>query len=343
MSKTKNFLWHFTEQLALFYQSGIPLSQALNLLAQEQYPPQELEIFKSIERSVNRGQSLSVSLKRHPEIFPKFYLRLIELGELSGRLIEVLTELKKTLKTQMLLKRKVMHALFYPCVVLSINLLVVSALLWFVVPQYAVFFAKDLTTLPWLTLLLLNLSRELHYFWWFNVCVGALILFGLRHIFYHKNLRRKICNWAARSYGLKTLIKFHDLTLLCRSLALCLRAGLTLTQALELCAPLSLNPHYHEALQTAVRDISRGKNLLNALKKHHFPTLMLQFIKVGETTGQLDVQLVKIAEIYEAELTQLLNKIIALLEPAMMLCLGTLIGTIMYALYQPLLQLGTLI
>src|SRR5690606_29586746 len=143
MRKTKNFLWYFTEQLTLLYQSGIPLSQAFALLGEGKFQASERALFKSIEHGIRRGQSLYASLKRYPEVFPVFYLRLIELGEVSGRLAEVLSDVTKILENQMELKRKVTGALFYPCTVLIINILVVFGLLWFIVPQYAGFFSRN--------------------------------------------------------------------------------------------------------------------------------------------------------------------------------------------------------
>lgn len=342
-NKTKNFLNHFTEQLALLYQSGIPLSQAFALLSEGKFHPRELAMFKTIESNINRGQSLHASLKRYPEIFPKFYLRLIELGEVSGRLSEVLNDLARSLAEQTELTRKVMGALFYPFTVLCINTLVVFGLLWFIVPQYAGFFEKSKDTLPLMTKMLLALSAELHGFWWLNLLLGALIVLGLWHILRKHHYQQKIIEKLAKMYGIKSLMKTRDLALLCRNLSLCLKAGLTLTQALQLCAPLSLNPMWHKVLLEVIHDINRGKSLLNAFKKHELPALMLQLLKIGETTGKLEEQFLKIALIYEGELSRTLSKITRLIEPLMMVFLGGIVGVIMYALYQPLIQMGSLV
>jgi type IV pilus assembly protein PilC len=343
LNKTKNFLWQFTEQLTLLYQSGIPLSQSFDLLAQGKFHEQELAMFKNIEHNINRGQSLYLSLKRYPEIFPKFYLILIELGEVSGRLGDVLQDLSRMLEAQMELKRKITAALFYPLTVLCINTLVVFGLLWFIVPQYAGFFAKAPEALPLTTQILLSLSAELHGFWWLNLCVCAFMLLGFRYIFKKHQYQQKMLIKITQMHGLKTLIRLRDLGLLCRNLSLCLKAGLTLTQALNLCAPLSLNPRLHEQVQEVILDINRGKGVVAAFKKHEFPGLMLQLLKIGETTGYLEAQFLKIANIYDKELVRLLDKITRLIEPLMMVVLGGVVGLIMYALYQPLIQLGSLI
>ena len=343
LQKTKNFLWQFTEQLTLLYQSGIPLSQSFALLAQGKFHEQELSMFKNIEHNINRGQSLYLSLKRYPEVFPKFYLTLIELGEVSGRLGDVLQDVSRMLEAQMELKRKITAALFYPLTVLCINTLVVFGLLWFIVPQYAGFFAKTPNALPFTTQMLLNLSAELHGFWWLNMLLCALILVGLRHILKQQQYQQKILIKITQIRGLKALIRLRDLGLLCRNLSLCLKAGLTLTQALNLCAPLSLNPRLHEQVQEVIFDINRGKGVVAAFKKHEFPGLMLQLLKIGETTGYLEAQFLKIANIYDKELMRLLDKITRLIEPLMMVVLGGVVGLIMYALYQPLIQLGSLV
>jgi type II secretory pathway component PulF len=221
---SKLFLTQFTEQLALLYQSGIPLSQAFLLLGEGKFHARQLTLFKNIESHINRGQSLYASLKRYPEIFPPFYLRLIELGEVSGRLQEVLNDLACSLAEQTELRQKVMGALFYPITVLCINTLVVLGLLWFIVPQYASFFAKNPASLPMLTQTLLALSSELHQFWWLNALLCALLVLGLWHLFRKRELRQKIIQKCARFYLLKTLLETRDLALISRNLALCLKA-----------------------------------------------------------------------------------------------------------------------
>lgn len=341
--KTKNFLWHFTEQLTLLYQSGIPLSQSFALLAQGKFHDRELAMLKSIEHHINRGQSLYVSLKRYPEVFPKFYLTLIELGEVSGRLGDVLQDIAHMLESQMELKRKITAALFYPLTVLCINTLVVFGLLWFIVPQYAGFFAKTPHALPLTTRMLLNLSAELHSYWSVNMILCALIFVGLRHVLKKNKYQQKVLVKITQFHWLKVLIRMRDLGLLCKNVSLCLKAGLTLTQALNLCAPLSLNPHLREQVQEVILDINRGKGVVAAFKKHEFPPLMLQLLKIGETTGYLEAQFLKIANIYDKELMRLLDKITRLIEPLMMVILGGVVGLIMYALYQPLIQLGSLV
>jgi type IV pilus assembly protein PilC len=341
--KTKNFLWQFTEQLTLLYQSGIPLSQSFGLLAKGKFHEDELAMFTNIEHNINRGKSLYFSLKRYPEVFPKFYLTLIELGEVSGRLGDVLQDVSRMLEAQMELKRKITAALFYPLTVLCINAFVVFGLLWFIVPQYAGFFAKTPSALPLATQVLLSLSAELHNFWWLNMLFCALVFMGLRHIFKKHKYQQKMLIKITQIRGLKALIRLRDLGLLCRNLSLCLKAGLTLTQALNLCAPLSLNPCLHEQVQEVILDINRGKGVVAAFKKHEFPALMLQLLKIGETTGYLEAQFLKIANIYDKELMRLLDKITRLIEPLMMVVLGGVVGLIMYALYQPLIQLGSLV
>lgn len=343
MRTSKNFLNYFTEQLALLYQSGIPLSQAFALLAEGKFRQQELALFRNIQNNISRGQSLSASLKRYPEIFPKFYWQLISLGEVSGRLSEVLADLAKSLAGQAELKRKISAALFYPATVLMINSLVVFGLLWFVLPQYANFFAKNYDALPSLTKLLLSLSRELHEFWWLNGVLAGLLILGCWHLWHQHRVQEKLRLKLAQIPGIKALIKIRDLALLSRNLALCLKAGLTVTQALQLCAPLSLNPAWHKSMHEIIHDIHRGKNLNSAFKKQGFPSLMLQLLKIGEVTGKLEEQFLKIALVYEEALTQALAKITRLIEPLMMVILGIVVGIIMYALYQPLIQLGALV
>lgn len=342
MRRSKNFIYHFTEQLALLYQSGIPLSQAFALLAEGKFHSEEINLFKQIERYIQRGQSLYMSLRRYPEFFPVFYLRLIELGELSGRLQEILNDLSVSLAQQLELKRKVMNALFYPITVLCINALVVFGLLWFIVPQYAGFFARSSATLPLTTELLLGMSRELHEYWWLNIFAALVAILSIYRLFKKAIYRQKLLAGIANFYIVKELIKMRDLALICRNLSVCLKAGLTLTQALNLCNSLSFNPAWTQVLNEVISDINRGKSLVGALLKHELPGLMLQLLKIGEATGYLEDQFLKLALIYEEELARALNKLTRLIEPLMMVFLGAIVGLIMYALYQPLIQLGSL-
>lgn len=339
----RDFLLQFTSELALLYQSGITLSQALNLLAQEQKNERALTLIAGVERQILKGKSLYLSLKRYPDIFPKFYLKLIDLGEHSGRLQDILSNLANNLEQQRQLKRKITNAMFYPVTTLIVNLSVVMGLLWFVVPQYSNFFDKNKNALPLLTQALMGLSAELHQYFLINLIGIILASIALNYTLKQKRYRKKFTQSCTNLIYIKTLISIRDWAALCRNLSLCLQAGLSLTQALNLCQTLSNNPKWQQMLVSIINDINKGKNFFNALKRHQVPGLILQFIKIGEDTGRLEQQLLKLAIIYEQRLSDSLNKLTHLIEPLMMIILGACVGLIMYALYEPLIQMGNFI
>ena len=346
-SKTKilskdQFVLYFTQQLALMYQSGIPVSQSLYLLSESSLPQKYRQRLQSIQRRVEMGQSLSKSLKSYAELFPDFYRQVLHLGEKSGHLQEVLDNLANMLQKAFELKQQVRAALFYPACVLVINALMLLGMLWFVVPKYAQFFGTNLLLLPWLTQVLLRFSQNLHAHPFSLLLSGVLLVSILWLVLRQSRVRAEFVRYLVHLYFIKGFIHKRDLACLCTHVALCLKAGLPFTQALQLCKHLSIDPCWRDIFNAIEQDLCRGRSLSMSFKKHQaVPLLMLQFIKIGASTGALEQQFWQLAKIYQRELDLALQQLTRLIEPLMMLILGAAVGLIMFALYQPLIQLGS--
>ena len=325
------------------YQSGIPLTQGLHLLAQSKVMQKYQRMLLLMQQRLELGEALSKSLRRYPDLFPEFYQQLFYLGEASGRLQEVLQQLTHLLQQQLELKQSILGALFYPLCVCSINGLVFFSMLWWVVPQYQQLF-KNTDELPYLTAWLFRISGGLHAHPLSLALVLIIGCVGGNYLIRHSPLKAGLLRYVTQVYGISTLIDLRDLTLLCAQLSLCLKAGLTFTHALKLCAHLSINPSWQKTFIALERDIHRGKSLRASVAKHEaIPLLMQQCIHIGETTGKLEQQLQTLAQIYQQELTLKLQQLTRLIEPLMMIILGVGVGAMMLGLYQPLLQLGNLV
>ncbi|MDR0780830.1 MAG: type II secretion system F family protein [Pseudomonadales bacterium] len=335
----------FTRQLATMLKAGLPLVQSFDLTAQSLDAGTLRERVMQLREAVASGEPFSTVLRRHPRDFDELYCNLVAAGEASGELDVLLERLARHLEHAAALKARVAKALRYPCIVLSVALVVTALLLVKVVPAFAATFADLGAELPALTRHVLQLSTWAQT-WWpalAGAAFGAVLLWRAA-----RQRSRGFREWCERRLlqlpALGSVVKLAALARFCRTLATTFAAGLPLVEALNASAGATGNSVYRAAVLHARGELATGVRLSRALQQSVlFPPLLVQLVVVGEESGTLDTLLARGADIYANEADALAETLTALLEPLIMAVLGAVVGTLLLALYLPLFQLGNVL
>lgn len=335
----------FTRQMATMLGAGVPLVQAIDLIANGADNKSLRTLMQKISVKVQAGLPLSEVLREHPKYFDELYCDLIKSGEASGALDSIFDRLAIYKEKAEALKSKIKKAMFYPIAVLVIAAVVTSILLIFVVPQFAEIFAGFGAELPAFTLFVLGISEMMQQYWW--VVLGALIATGfLIKKTYGNNL--KFRTWMdgliIRAPVIGNILNKAAVARYARTLSTTFAAGVPLIEALESAAGASGNEVYKNAILFIREEVSSGNQMYLAMKQtDQFPEMVVQMVSIGEETGALDSMLGKVANIYEQEVDDAVDGLTALLEPLIMAVLGVVIGGLIIAMYLPIFQLGEIV
>lgn len=334
----------FTRKLATLVSAGIPLAQAIHVIVQS-YPKGSLHsLLQKIKKELERGQSLSSTLKKYPQYFNKLYCGLIEIGELSGNLDTILNRLASNQEKSEALKRKLKTALIYPILILCVALSITVFLLISIVPIYKEMFQSFRLELPLATKILLQLSeicRNAGYW----LLLGLILFFFLSSKFYrtNKKFQHALQRYSLRLPLLGKLIIKNEVAAITRILATTEGAGVPLTKSLETLVSITSNIVFVQAIHHIRLLLGRGYRLQAAMQEAPiFPLLIQQMIGIGEESGTLDHILEKLSVILDEELQAELGQITTLVEPLMMIFLGLLVGGLVIALYLPIFNMGSL-
>ena len=332
----------FTRQLATMMKAGVPLVQAYEIVGEGQSSQPVRELVKLVSDDVAAGDSLADSIRRHPRYFDSLFCALVEAGELSGTLDVMLDRLACHREKSEALKARVRKAMNYPLTVVVTAVAVTGVLLVKVVPQFAETFAGFGAELPAFTLLVLNLSEVVTTRWW-----QALLTMAAAVLLFRRMRQRSVRFATALDRHLLRLpvigrILHHSCCArFTRTLATVFAAGVPLVDALDSVTGSAGNRIYAAAVRDVKEAISSGSPLSLAIHACGlFPRMVTQMVRVGEESGTLDTMLERCAAYYEAAVDETVDRLIALLEPMIMLVLGGLVGGLMVAMYLPIFRLG---
>ncbi|QXH47717.1 type II secretion system F family protein [Pseudomonas xanthosomatis] len=335
----------FSRQLATLLTAGVPLLQAFEVMARSSANAAMGALVARLKQDVAAGLGFADALQRHPAWFDGLYCNLIRVGEQSGTLDRQLEQMAVMLETRQALRQKVRKAMLYPALLLSTGLGVAALLLLEVVPRFEGMFANAEQALPAFTQWVIDLSAGLgRHFGWL-VALLMLLGVGLREL-YRRHLpgRLWMLRLALRVPVLGRLLGQAALARFARSLATAYGAGVALLDALGTVAPVSGNSLHEAAIRRLRQGVANGMGLQQAMEADGlFPPLLCQLVAVGEASGTLDLMLSKAAQHYETQVAEALGQLTALLEPAIVLTLGLLVGGLVVAMYLPIFQLGSLI
>lgn len=333
-------LW--TQKLYNLVNSRVELLSALRLLEKNCENQTEKVLLGDIIKNIKDGVSFSNCLSRYPQYFPQFYVNIVHTGEATGKLKDALIQLLDYLRRFEDLRAKVKQALAYPIFMTLVGLGTIFVMLTFVLPKIAGMFDDFQAQLPMPTLVLLNISNFLKAYWLF--IIGFIII--LVFVFKIKGVGRESV-FSRLKYHIpiaKDIIYKQSIANFSRSLSLLLKSGVNLLSALADAGPIIGNPVYAAQLEQARKDISEGMPFSDSIAKLKiFPGFFVQMIRVGEEGGRLDSVLADIAESYEKEIEADLKIISSLIEPAIILVLGLVIGGMVIAMLLPIFNMNSLL
>ena len=328
----------FSNKMAALIDAGVPIVRGLEMMASQQKQPLFKRALTAICVEVNQGTNLGTAMRRWPMIFDRLMISMVEAGEAGGVLDETLRRLAKLQEDVAKLQNQIKGALGYPVAVLFIAIAVFLGMTIFIIPQFADIFKSLGAELPAFTQMLVDLSGLLRST--FSL-YAVLAIAGSSYLF-----SRYYSTAAGRMSVDKFLLKvplFGDLILksataqFCRTYSALSRAGVPILQALEILKQTSGNAAVQEALEKARNDVQEGISLSKSLlSKQIFPDMALSMLAIGEETGEMDAMLSKVADFYEEEVSLIVKNLTAMLEPAMIVLVGGIVGAILVAMYLPM-------
>jgi type IV pilus assembly protein PilC len=330
----------FTRQFSVMIDAGLPLVQCLDILGQQQENKGFQKVILQVRQDVEGGSSLAEALRKHPQAFSDLYVHMVAAGEAGGILDTILQRLANYIEKAVKLRGQVRSALIYPVAVITIAIIVIYIILWKVIPVFATLFEGLGTSLPFLTQVIVNISRFIGNFWWLIILVVIGGIFALRQYYQTEAGRYQIDKLMLRLPVLGILLRKIAVARFCRTLGTLLSSGVAILESLDITARTSGNAVIEEAILRVRQDVEEGKSLAEPLARtEQFPPMVCQMVGVGEQTGAMDTMLSKIADFYEDEVDAAVEGMMSLLEPVMIAFLGVVIGVIVVAMYLPMFSL----
>ncbi len=331
----------FIRQLATMIDAGVPLIQCLEILEEQQGDKLFKRIIGRIQRDVEEGSTFSEALRRHPKTFDSLFVSLVAAGEVGGILDVILNRLATYIEKAAKLKREIKGAMTYPAVVISIAILVVIVILVYVIPVFSQIFSSVGKALPAPTVFVMNLSKFFQdYIHW--IFLGGFLTAVLAKRFRNTKRGREITDKLFLNlpvFGI--LLKKVAVARFTRTLGTLLASGIPILDSLDIVAATAGNTVIEKAIVKARVSISEGRTVAEPLHETKiFPSMVVQMIAVGESTGALDAMLSKIADFYDEEVDVAVASLKSLIEPLLILFLGVTIGGLLVAMYLPIFQLS---
>ena len=344
---TEKVLVVFTRQFGTMINAGLPLVQCLEILSTQSENKVLRETIGTVKTQVESGSTFSDALRRHPKIFDDLYVNLVHAGEVGGLLDTILTRLAVYIEKAMKLKGQIKSAMVYPAAIMGVAIIVITVLMLFVIPIFAKMFLElsgGKVGLPGPTQIVIDASNFFIAYWY--VILGGIVgtIVGVKKYYATVQGRLVIDKLLLKLPVVGDLIRKASVAKFTRTLGTLLSSGVPLLDGLAICAKTSGNKVVEGALLDARISISGGKTIADPLAASGvFPKMVTHMIAVGESTGALDAMLGKIADFYEDEVDQAVTSLTALLEPAMMVFLGIVIGFIVIAMYLPIFKMASAI
>lgn len=335
----------FARQIATMMQSGVPLVTGIEIIAHGQKNPRMGELLTDIRNQISGGSSLTEALGKHPMHFDELFQNLVRAGEGAGVLDTVLDTIATYKERIESLKGKIKKAMFYPIAVMAVAVIVTSILLIFVVPQFEDVFKGFGADLPAFTQMLIAASKFMTSYWYVLLLIlGGSIFAFLTAMKRSRAFAHAVDRWLLKLPVIGEILRKSAIARFARTLALTFKAGVPLVEALETCAGATGNVVYEDAVRRIRNDVSVGYPLNVSMKQVDlFPHMVIQMTAIGEEAGALDNMLFKVAEFFEEEVENAVDALSSLLEPFIMVVIGTLVGSIVVGMYLPIFKLGSVI
>ncbi|CCQ90026.1 Type IV pilus biogenesis protein PilC [Nitrospina gracilis 3/211] len=331
----------FTRQFSTMVDAGLPLVQCLEILGKQSDNQTFGNIIMDVKNGIEQGANLSDSMRRHPKVWDALYCNLVEAGEAGGILDTILSRLAAYIEKSLALKKKVKSAMVYPGAIVTVAFVVVAFLMIFVIPAFATMFEGSGGELPGPTAIVMMVSNFFQNQWY--VIIGGPILFAMifKRVYATEKGKVEIDRIALKLPVFGMLIRKVSVAKFTRTLGTLLSSGVPLIDAMDICARTSGNKIVERAILNTIESIKEGETIAAPLSREDvFPPMVIQMIDVGESAGALDGMLIKIADFYDEEVDTAVEGLTALLEPMLMVFLGSVVGFIVVAMYLPIFKMG---
>lgn len=335
----------FSRQMATMMKSGVPIVSALEIIGSGHKNPRMKKLVDAVRTDIEGGSSLYEAISRHPVQFDELYRNLVRAGESAGVLETVLDTIATYKENIEALKGKIKKALFYPAMVLAVAFLVSTILLVWVVPQFEEVFQSFGADLPAFTQMVVNLSRFMVSWWWLMaiVLIGSVVAIAMTYRRSEK-MQHTVDRLVLKVPVIGQIMHNSAIARFARTTAVTFKAGVPLVEGLGIVAGATGNKVYSDGVLRMRDDVSVGYPVNMAMKQLNlFPHMVIQMTGIGEEAGALDTMLFKVAEYYEQEVNNAVDALSSLLEPMIMVFIGTLVGGLVIAMYLPIFKLGAVV
>lgn len=335
----------FTRQLATMLKAGVPLLQAFDISARSHSNPALQRLLGEIKGDVETGSSMSVAFRKYPKYFDGLYCNLVYAGEQAGILDTVLDRIASYQEKMLAIQGKIKSALFYPAIVLTVAFIITAGIMLFVIPAFKDLYGKSGADLPALTMLVMTISDAFVNYWYLIFgAIGASVFVILRAWKQSPAFRNKMDALILKVPVFGPLIEKATVSRWARTFSSMFSAGVPMVEALDSVAGAAGNHVFMEATMKIKTQVSTGSSLAVCLQGAGvFPNMLIQMVSIGEESGALDSMLSKVADYYEREVDDAVAGISSLMEPFIMVILGTLIGGIVIAMYLPIFKMGSVV
>ncbi len=331
----------FTRQFATMIDAGLPLVQCLDILANQTDNRTFKQMLRQIKSDVESGSTFADALKKHPKTFDDLFVNLIAAGEVGGILDTILNRLAAYIEKAMKLKKKVKGAMVYPSVVLVVAVAVVAVLLLFVIPIFKKMFEDMGGGLPTPTQMVIDFSDWVQSYILFIIAVVVVLFIAFNRFYATRKGRALVDDLILRVPVIGDLIRKVAVARFTRTLGTMIQSGVPLLDGLDIVARTAGNKTVEAAILKTRASIAEGRTIADPLSESGvFPSMVVQMIAVGESTGALDAMLAKIADFYDEEVDAAVEALTSLIEPFLMIFLGGTIGGLVIAMYLPIFKLA---
>jgi len=334
----------FARQFATMVNSGLPILRSLAILAEQTENPELARVLGVIRGDVEQGASLSGAMVKHPKVFNDLFVAMVKSGETGGSLDDVLLRLADMIEAEVRLRGKIKSAMTYPIAVVALVVLIMSAMLLFVVPQFQTIYGSLGGSLPLPTRVLLTMSNIFKKYWYI-VLIGTLVFrFFFKRWKKTENGRAWVDKMKLRVPVFGILFQKTALSRFASTFSMLLRSGVPILQSLEIVSETVNNRVVSDAVNDVQDSVRQGESMAKPLATHAvFPPMVVQMIAVGEETGQVDMMLEKVATFYEQEVEASVDALTSLIEPLLIAVIGGGVGAAVGALYMPMFNIIKLI
>lgn len=330
-----------TRQLATMVSSGLVLSEAIDILEEQQANKTLKKALVEISQDIKGGLTLAQALGKYPDIFPKLYINLVKSGEASGKLDQVLVQMADSLEKDREFKARIKGAMIYPVVVLAMMVVVIVIMMVFVIPKLVGLYQQSTIELPLPTKILIFTSNVFVHFWWLGILISIIGFIVLKRWSKTPSGSLILGKFLLKIPLIGTIITNVTLTNFNRTFGLLTSAGIPLLESINIVSDLTENPVFRNTLKDASSGVERGLPFSSLLTASAFPRIVPQMVKVGEETGKIDEIFFKLAEYFESESDHLVKNLTVAIEPIILIILGVGVAFLVLSIILPIYKLTT--